>query len=359
MIRLRLRYFLCLAVALLACGSFLHAQTCIGLGGPNPLNHPQNFDGLGNSPAPQNGDTANIFILNPAAPRRYLGKFENAVADDADIINVPGWAVVEEGTNVTAVTGRYAVGNGSVSGGNTFSFASVTLDGDRALGSLNDDTISINFLGGCFRNTSGSTITAVRIGFTGEMWRLGGSGAPDRLDFQYAVNAANLYSGSYTDLNVLDFVTPDLSGTAGARDGNTAPYRTIVPLLLVNVTLAPNDTLHVRWRDSNIAGADDGLAIDDFEIQINAPLAAEVAVQGRVRRASGEGLARARITAVGPDGIVRIVMTNPFGYYRITGLDAGQVYALTVSSKSARFSHPTRVVDLGEDAFGVDFVADP
>jgi hypothetical protein len=353
---------LLLSFAVFAAGAFssaVDAQNCIDIGGPNPTNHPQNFDTLGNSSAPQASDAANIIVINPTGPRRYLGKFDNAVADNSSIVNMPGWALFEEGTNVSAVSGRYGVGNGTLTGGNTYSFASTAVDGDRAFGSLNDDTIPLNMVGGCFRNTTSTTVLAVRVGYTGELWRLGGSGAPDRLDFQVAVNATNIFNGTFSDHNALDFVTPDLTGTPGARDGNAAQFRTLFPLALINVALAPNDRLYLRWVDSNIAGADDGLAIDDFEIQLSAPLAAEVAVSGRVVDAGGAGIAKARITVIGPGGTNRIVVTNPFGFYRIENIQAGEAYVFTVSSKRHQFANPSRVISVGDELADVDFVAEP
>lgn len=353
------RHLLLFFAVLAAGGIRAAAQNCINIGGPSPTNHPQNFDALGNSSAPQNGDAANISILNASGPRRYLGKFDNAVADNASIVNVPGWALFEEGTNVGAVSGRYGVGNGSLSGGNTYSFASTTLDGDRAFGSLNDDSIPLNMLGACFRNTTGATVFAVRVGYTGELWRLGGSGAADRLDFQVAVNATNIFNGSFTDVNLLDLSTPNLTGTPGPRDGNAAAFRTILPMRVINVTLAPNDRLYVRWVDSNIAGADDGLAIDDFELQLSSPLAAEVSASGRVVDAGGRGISKARITLTGPSGLGRVVVTNPFGYYRIEGIQAGGTYVFTVSSKRHHFADPVRVISVDDALHALDFVADP
>ncbi len=345
--------------ALLLGMSEVSGQNCIALGGANPSTHTQNFDGLGNSPAPQNGDAANIFQLNASAPRRYLGKFDNAVADSSVVVNVPGWAVVEEGTNVSSVTGRYAAGDGSTAGGNTFSFASAAANTDRAFGSLTDDTVSTNFLGGCFRNTTGTTASAVSIAFTGEMWRLGGSGAPDRLDFQYAVNATNTYAGSYFDFNALDFITPSLAGSAGLRDGNAAANRTVFPATNILVTLAPNETLHVRWVDSNIAGADDGLAIDDFSIQILVVSAANASINGRVVTSTGRGVFGAHVSVADANGNVKTSITNPFGYYGFEDLPAGQTYAVTVRSKRYQFGESTRIVTLKDNMTDFEFVALP
>jgi len=332
------------------------AQNCINMGGVNPTSYSQTFDGLGDSPAPQSSDAANVVILNPSGPRRYLGKWDNAVADSTAIVNVPGWAEIEEGTNIGAVSGRYGVGNGSNAGGNTYSFASATNPTDRALGSLNDDTIANNWLGGCFKNTSGSTVFAVSIAYTGEMWRRGGSATPDRLDFQFGVNATNIYAGTFTDFNALDFSTPDLTGGASNRDGNVAPNRTVFPFTSLPVTLAPNDSLYIRWHDSNIAGADDGLAIDDFQIKLLLPSAAGVSIAGRVEDANGRGVSRARLTLIDQNGHDSTVTTNPFGYYRFSDVSAGRSYVLSVFSKSFLFPRSSRVIQVDDELTDLDFV---
>ena len=166
----KLRTVVSILVSFVLYSSIIYGQNCVDLGGVNPLTNTQSFDGIGQSPAPQNGDLDNIQVLNAGAPRRYLGKFDNAVADDSGPVNVPGWAIVEEGTNASSVTGRYNVGDGSASGGNTYSFGTT---GDRALGSLNDDTVATNFIGGCYRNMTGTPLDHVIIAHSGEMWRRG------------------------------------------------------------------------------------------------------------------------------------------------------------------------------------------
>lgn len=333
-----------------------YSQTCVDIGGANPTTYTQNFDNLGNSPAPHNADAVNIVMLNPTGPRRFMGKYDNAANDASGVVNLPGWAVVEEGTNTSSVTGRYNVGDGTASGANSYSFASSSQPTDRAFGSLNDPTVEVNYLGACFRNTTGSTVTSLRIGFTGEMWRYGGSGTLDRLDFQYAVNANNVYDGAFIDFDALDFVTPSFDGGIGSRDGNVAPNRTVFPLTTMNVTLGANDVFYIRWVDRDIQGNDDGLAIDDFELRLSPPLAAAVSVTGRVVTAKGAGIAKARITLMAADGTFRSAMTNPFGYYRIDDVMAGQTYVLTVSDKRYNFIENTRMIDLGDEMTDVDFV---
>jgi hypothetical protein len=341
--------------AMLLLPSAVCSQTCVNIGGANPTTYSQDFNGLGDSSAPQNADPANIIVLNATAPRRYFGKWDNAIADNGTVVNVPGWAEVEEGTNTGSVSGRYGVGDGSAAGANTYSFASAASPFDRAFGSLNDDTEANNWLGGCFRNMTGRTIFAVRVGYTGEMWRHGGGASPDRLDFQYAVNATNIFAGTFIDFNSLDFPTPDLSGAAGPRDGNIAPNRTVFAPNSLPVTIADGSSLYLRWQDSNITGADDGLAVDNFQITFLTPSAALTSISGRAAVSNGRGIPGASLVAVGHDGKKHFAATNPFGYYRFADLEADEVYIISIFSKRYSFDEPVHVVQTSDNLTEVDF----
>lgn len=90
-----------------------------------------------------------------------------------------------------------------------------------------------------------------------------------------------------------------------------------------------------------------------------APTAAEASISGRVTTASGRGIRNAVVQISGGNlGETKYVRTNPFGYYRISGLDSGQTYILNVASKQYSFVNPTRVITLNEDLTGEDFVSD-
>jgi hypothetical protein len=124
-----------------------------------------------------------------------------------------------------------------------------------------------------FRNDTGKTITAFSINYQGEQWRSGTSGRQDRLDFQYSLNAGSLTSGTWTDVDTLDFMAPDSSGTAGSRDGNAPSYRMLVSGTITGLSLSPGDTFWLRWVDFDASGADDGLAVDDFSLTAWGPAA--------------------------------------------------------------------------------------
>lgn len=98
--------------------------------------------------------------------------------------------------------------------------------------------------------------------------------AVDKLDFQFSTTATALNSGTYTDVNDFDFSSPNNSAASvGALNGNSAGNRTVFDLFAITPTtvIAANATFFIRWVPSNIAGNNDGLAIDDFLFGYFAP----------------------------------------------------------------------------------------
>jgi hypothetical protein len=172
------------------------------------------------------------------------------------------WAFNESGTGGTIT---YAADNGASSTNNTYSYGA-TGSTERAFGELTGATVQ-STLGALFINNTGATIPTVLISYYGEEWRLGAADATsDRLDFQYSTEpGATLTTGTYLNLDALDFITPN-EVTVGAHDGNAAANRTGFAPTPINVNLAPGGGLFIRWLPSNIAGANDGLAVDDFQL---------------------------------------------------------------------------------------------
>lgn len=206
-----------------------------------------------------------------AAGTISLTNLNVAVSEDFDTLassgtssTVPnGWEFLESGTSAS-VNGLYTAGTGSSNTGDTYSFGA-TGSSDRALGALRSGTIN-TIIGAHFTNDTGSTITQLTISYTGELWRLGTTGRDDRIDFQYSLTATGLNTGAFVDVNELDVVTPDSSGTAGARDGNDPQFRTTVSHTITGLTIDPGASFWIRWVDFDASGADDGLAIDDFSL---------------------------------------------------------------------------------------------
>jgi hypothetical protein len=165
----------------------------------------------------------------------------------------------------------YSADNGASNSGETFSYGSPG-SSDRALGEITSSSVQ-STIGACFVNNTNHAFTTFFIGYTGEEWRLAATGTVDRLDFMYSVDpAANLTSGTYINVDELDFNTPN-NTTPGSKDGNAASNRTVLAPFAITpaAPIQPEATFYIRWVPLLIAGADanDGLAIDDFSIGVS------------------------------------------------------------------------------------------
>lgn len=183
---------------------------------------------------------------------------------------LPHWFAYGFAFNTWGQYTHYVASTGSSTTEGLHSFGS-SGSTDRAFGALSDGVDLIHY-GVKIWNHTGSTLTSVRLRYDGEQWRRGHSNPPavDKLDFSWAIDGSGslqttfLYTGTFTDLDALDFVAP-ATGSAGARNGNDPLYRqsfdATIPLVW-----EPNHALWFRWTDRNIGGSigDDGLAIDNL-----------------------------------------------------------------------------------------------
>jgi hypothetical protein len=196
-----------------------------------------------------------------------------AAADTLASILPTDWFFSEAGTNANTT---YRTNTGSGSTGDTISYGAA-LASDRAFGGLQSGSL-VPTIGATFTNNTGDTITSLFISYFGEQWRLGVTGGhttADKLDFQISFDATSLTTGSWTDVNQLDFTAPN-TGTAGALDGNsnrTAVSFTITGAAIPSFSIANGATFWIRWNSFDASGADDGLAIDDFNMSTPGSLA--------------------------------------------------------------------------------------
>lgn len=91
-----------------------------------------------------------------------------------------------------------------------------------------------------------------------------------------------------------------------------------------------------------------------------APTAAGVTVAGKITTGSGRAVSGTRVQLTGGEYAQPIyALTNGFGYFSFTDVPAGQTYILSVSSKQYTFANPSRVINLDDEIFDVDFIAEP
>jgi predicted extracellular nuclease len=183
--------------------------------------------------------------------------------------NTPaGWGFVElPGATGNSANTTYTAGTGSGNTGDTYSFGA-TGNSERAFGQLRSGAVT-TVIGARYTNNSGGTITSLDISYTGEQWRIGNTAAArdDRMDFQYSLDATSLTTGTWNDVNALDFTNPvKTAASAGTLDGNLAANRASLSSSVTSLSIASGATFWIRWTDIDASGADDGLAIDDFNI---------------------------------------------------------------------------------------------
>lgn len=223
------------------------------------------------SPAVIGNASASINLTdNDVAPNQNISLISsysqdfNTLANSGSSSSLPtGWLFNETGTNAN---GLYNAGTGSGTGGDTYSFGTGTST-DRALGTLQSGSL-ISTIGAQIQNNSGTTITKIKISYTGEQWRLGTISRTDKLSFQYSLDANDLTNGTWVDVTALDFITPTITAV-GAKDGNAPGNRTEIVYTIRDLSIPNGAVFLIRWTDFNASGSDDGLAIDDFTIEAN------------------------------------------------------------------------------------------
>ncbi|NBR13337.1 MAG: fibronectin type III domain-containing protein, partial [Crocinitomicaceae bacterium] len=206
-------------------------------------------------------DAMLLTALGTAATENF-----NTLASSGTSSTTPtGWYFDETDSNANGV---YTAGTGSDNGGDTYSFGSGS---DRAFGTLFSTSLT-STIGAKFKNNTGSTINNLFISYSGETWRVGTSSRPDRLDFQYSLNATSLTTGTWTDFDNLDYSN---SGQ-GQASGSLLQSKSISDVI-TGLSIANGTSFWIRWNDFNAAQSDDGMGVDDFSIKpcgtVSAPTA--------------------------------------------------------------------------------------
>ncbi|MBS0583249.1 MAG: hypothetical protein JSS42_09125, partial [Proteobacteria bacterium] len=185
-----------------------------------------------------------------------------------------GWYATYSGGS-GSFPGNYRADNGSSNTGAVFSYGA-TGSGNRALGAVTSGTPGTVYLAWRLVNNTGVAITSLKIDYTAELWRYGGSTAAQKLAFDYqiaaagTITAANTPSSGWTTVSgsPLDFSAPT-SGTAGALDG-TAAANQAAKTATIPLSIAAGQEIWLRWSIARPAsGSSSGFAVEDLSITAN------------------------------------------------------------------------------------------
>ncbi len=101
-------------------------------------------------------------------------------------------------------------------------------------------------------------------------------------------------------------------------------------------------------------------SLSPFALATNfAPTAAEVSISGRALSAEGRGMQNTLVTLTRSDGTIKTAISNPFGYFRINNVAAGETYIISARSKRVQFANQTQVVFVSENITDLVFNAFP
>jgi hypothetical protein len=156
-------------------------------------------------------------------------------------------------------------GTGSSTTGDTYNFG-VAANADRTLGGLRSSTLN-PYLGFYFTNNTGSDIEALQVTYTGKTWRRGADNRVDRLDFQYSNNATTLTTGTWTNVDALDYATPVVLATGSG----TVQHSAVINNYILDITIPDGANFFIRWTDFDATGSDDGMGIDDLTLTVTDP----------------------------------------------------------------------------------------
>lgn len=205
--------------------------------------------------------TLNLLAQISFAGGIYSQNFNSLASSGFDAALPAGWTFAEFGMNSN---GTYEANHGSNNAGNTYSYGAIG-SSERALGCLASGNL-VSVIGANFINSTGGPLSALAISYTGEQWRRG-DGDANTLAFAYSTNATSLTSGTWTSVSQLNFTSPTTSGP-NTLDGNAAANSAAVGHIITGVNIPAGAAFWIRWSDNNDIGADDGLAIDDFTLEM-------------------------------------------------------------------------------------------
>lgn len=187
-----------------------------------------------------------------------------------------GWFLYRQPAPGTDIT-TYNAGTGSSNAGNFYSFGSSTTDSDRSLGGVGSggayfgspSTGSVaGWIAVGITNSTGQALSSFTMTYNGEQWRDGGAATPtaQTMVVEYGFGTSFTTVASWTPAGSgFNFTSPVFANTStgAAVDGNTAGL--IAGLGgSVNTTWNTGDTLWIRFVETNDAGNDHGLSVDNF-----------------------------------------------------------------------------------------------
>lgn len=153
----------------------------------------------------------------------------------------------------------------------------------------------------------------------------------------------------------------EAAGPGGGGGGGFIAVRTGVPMRLTDggtsgtTTSAALSEFSANGATTG-AGGQNAATVPSIPFCF-APTAASVTLTGRATAEDGIGILGARIVVTRQDGSEVSLLTNPFGYFELDGIDAGETLVVSIEHKRYIFFDPVRVVTPIDSASEIEFIA--
>ncbi|MET4106819.1 Calx-beta domain-containing protein [Hymenobacter sp. UYP22] len=178
-----------------------------------------------------------------------------------------GWSGIRlAGTGTLNAVLTMAVQADNSNAGTTYNAGAITgTNSDRALGSISSNS-TVPAFGAAFTNQSGAAISRLTLSGRAEQWRSGENVLVESLAFEYSTDATSLSTGTWTAVSALDIRELGTVATTPATLNGNDPANSAAITATFPITWAAGSTIWIRWKDTNDAGADALLALDDFTL---------------------------------------------------------------------------------------------
>ncbi len=294
----------------------------------------------------------NLTTDNPTYTQNFDALISTGTATWANDTTITSWYAARSVAGV--VTLRSNNGTGNSGGLQSFGTAA-----DRALGGIGSASNGTNAWGLRLKNTSGNTLTALTVSYTGEQWRNGGNTNTNKLEFSYTISSMPITSVSinptdstYTKVANLDFTSPVVGATAVALDGNVAPNKTAISYIITGLSIPNGSEIMIRWFDADDVGSDHGIGIDDLTVTAGNVVVTTPLIEVAPTSLSGFSTTEGSPSAVksysikGSNLTDNIVVTAPNGFAISTSATTGFGSTLTLTQTGGTIATTTIYVRL-------------
>ncbi|SJZ96058.1 T9SS type A sorting domain-containing protein [Sediminibacterium ginsengisoli] len=182
-------------------------------------------------------------------------------AAPVNAVAAAGWqACMLSGSGSSAV---FTTGTGSATTSAVYSFGN-SGNTDRSLGTLASGT-GIYAIGVLFTNQTGITLNSITVSFSAQQWRKGGSGNRNSWQCNYKTGIfTDILQQGLTRIPQLDFYSVHTTTGALTLNGRLQENQLSVSFTLTGITWKNGEQLLLRWDDTDEAGSDDAMAMDQF-----------------------------------------------------------------------------------------------